>query len=148
GREPLLHALHLGRSSPAGFRPGHRELAAMTTGRDGLGALAVAVRAAVAEHRGARDPVGFAAAVDSARQHDGDTATSAMLCGQLLGAAHGPTAIPRTWLAHLPVGMIEQLVDEAITEFGPRSAQPQRARRGTGSSSTDAPAGTAPRDAD
>src|SRR5699024_2017529 len=83
GREPLLHALHLGRSSPAGFRPGHRELAAMTTGRDGLGALAVAVRAAVAEHRGARDPVGFAAAVDSARQHDGDTATSAMLCGQL-----------------------------------------------------------------
>ncbi|MFD0486634.1 ADP-ribosylglycohydrolase family protein [Saccharopolyspora spinosporotrichia] len=43
-----------------------------------------------------------------------------MLCGQLLGALHGPTAIPAEWLAELPeFRLLERLATDAAAEFGP-----------------------------
>ncbi|MGP4016395.1 ADP-ribosylglycohydrolase family protein [Saccharopolyspora sp. 5N708] len=113
-RTPLTRALRLGRSSPAGLRPGRAHLDAMRPGRSGLDALAVAVRVATA----CEDD--FAGAIRSASEHSGDAATSAMLCGQLLGALHGPTAIPAEWLADLPItALVERLAADAATEFGP-----------------------------
>ncbi|CAM00789.1 ADP-ribosylglycohydrolase [Saccharopolyspora erythraea NRRL 2338] len=110
----LAHALRLGLSSPAGALPARRHLDSMGEGRSGLGALAVAIRVATA------CPDDFAAAVRIAADHGGDTASSAMLCGQLLGALHGPTAIPAEWLAELPeFRLLERLATDAAAEFGP-----------------------------
>lgn len=114
GRAPLAHALRLGRNSPAGLRPRRPHLDAMTPGRSGLDALAVAVRVAMS----CQDD--FASAIFSAADHGGDAASSAMLCGQLLGALRGPTAIPRDWLADLPItAIVERISEDAAAEFGP-----------------------------
>ncbi|RRO19302.1 ADP-ribosylglycohydrolase family protein [Saccharopolyspora rhizosphaerae] len=111
GRTALGEALRLGMLSPAGFRPGRAHLGAS---RSGLGALAVAARVALA----CEDD--FAAALAAATEHDGDAASAAMLCGQLLGALHGPTAIPAELLERLPiVEVVERLGRDAATEFGP-----------------------------
>jgi ADP-ribosylglycohydrolase len=111
GRTALGDALRLGLLSPAGFRPGPAHLGA---NRSGLGALAVAARVALA----CEDD--FGAAIASAAEHGGDTASTAMLCGQLLGALRGPTAIPAQLLEHLPIlDVIERLGRDAATEFGP-----------------------------
>ncbi|TWF91594.1 ADP-ribosylglycohydrolase family protein [Saccharopolyspora dendranthemae] len=111
GRTALGDALKLGLLSPAGFRPGPAHLG---TSRSGLGALAVAARVSLA----CEDD--FRAAITSASEHDGDAASAAVLCGQLLGALHGPTAIPADMLERLPVlDVIERLGRDAATEFGP-----------------------------
>ncbi len=113
-RTPLTRALWLGRMSPAGFRPRRAHLDAMRPGRSGLDALAIAVRVSTA----CEDD--FAGAIASASEHSGDAATSAVLCGQLLGALHGPTAIPVEWLEKLPITtLIERIAADAATEFGP-----------------------------
>lgn len=111
-RSTLGDAVRLGRLSPAGFRPGPAHLA--RSGRSGLDTLAVAARVALA----CRDD--FDTAITSAGVHGGDTAGSAMLCGQLLGALHGPTAIPVEWRDRLPITeLIERLAADAAVEFGP-----------------------------
>ncbi|MEB3367916.1 ADP-ribosylglycohydrolase family protein [Saccharopolyspora mangrovi] len=111
GRTTLGDALRLGLLSPAGSRPGLEHLG---TCRSGLGALAVAARVALA----CDDD--FGAAIASAAEHDGDAASAAMLCGQLLGALHGPTAIPAELLERLPIiDVVERLGRDAATEFGP-----------------------------
>lgn len=107
----LERAVQLGRLSPAGLRPRRRHLAAMS-GRGALDTLALALRISVAC---AGDFVG---AVESATEHGGDTATTAVLCGQLIGALRGPTVVPARWRAELPVtGIVEQLAVDAVTEF-------------------------------
>lgn len=114
GRTPLRRALRLGQISPAGLRPRRRNLDATQPGRSGLDALAVAVRVSSA----CEDD--FAAAIGSASEHSGDAATAAVLCGQLLGALHGPTAIPPEWLEELPIiALVERLSADAAREFGP-----------------------------
>lgn len=111
--ESLTHALRLGQNSPAGFQPARTQLEAMGAGRNGVDALGIAIRVALA----CSDD--FAAAIRSAADHGGDAATSAMLCGQLLGALHGPAVIPRQWLDELPLrGLVEQLAGTASQEFG------------------------------
>ncbi|WP_433871839.1 ADP-ribosylglycohydrolase family protein [Saccharopolyspora sp. CA-218241] len=113
GRPKLARARGLGEASPAGFAPGPAELDAMALGRSGLDALAIAVRCALA----APD---FATAVRAASRHGGDSASSAMLCGLLLGALHGPTAVPERWRTALPItGLVERIAEDAATEFGP-----------------------------
>ncbi|MER7462865.1 ADP-ribosylglycohydrolase family protein [Streptomyces sp. NPDC097981] len=63
-------------------------------GRDAEDALAVAVYCALV----AEDiPHGLRLAVN----HDGDSTATGALCGALLGALHGETALPGTWLADL-----------------------------------------------
>ncbi|MER5392845.1 ADP-ribosylglycohydrolase family protein [Saccharopolyspora sp. NPDC002686] len=113
-RSTFAHALRLGHVSPAGFHPGPQNLNAMQSGRSGLDALAIAMRVAVA----CEDD--FAAAIRAASDHDGDTASSAMLCGQLLGALRGPTAIPAELLDELPItSLVERIAVDAAAEFGP-----------------------------
>lgn len=113
-RATLGHALRLGRISPAGAHPGPDHLDAMQPGRSGLAALAVAVRVAVA----CEDD--FGTAVRAASDHSGDTASAAVLCGQLLGARHGPTAIPAELRDALPITpLVERIATDAATEFGP-----------------------------
>ncbi|MER7012556.1 ADP-ribosylglycohydrolase family protein [Saccharopolyspora sp. NPDC000359] len=110
-RTTFAHALRLGRVSPAGAHPGPAHLDAMQPGRSGLAALAVAMRVAVA----CEDD--FAAAVRAASAH---TPSSAALCGQLLGALHGPTAIPADLLDALPItALVERIATDAAAEFGP-----------------------------
>ncbi|GAA2350191.1 hypothetical protein GCM10009854_29950 [Saccharopolyspora halophila] len=111
-RSTLGDAVRLGRLSPAGFRPGPSHLA--RPGRSGLDTLAVAARVALA----CQDD--FDAAIASAGVHGGDAAGSAALCGQLLGALHGPTAIPDGWRDRLPITeLVERLATDAAVEFGP-----------------------------
>ncbi|MDA3646595.1 ADP-ribosylglycohydrolase family protein [Saccharopolyspora indica] len=113
-RTALSHALRLGLVSPAGSHPSPANLDAMQPGRSGLDALAVAMRVALACEED------FAAAVRSASDHSGDTASSAMLCGQLLGALRGPTAIPAELLDALPItSLVERIAGDAAAEFGP-----------------------------
>lgn len=111
--EILSVALRLGHNRPAGFLPARKQIEAMGAGRSGAGTLAIAIRAALT---GLDD---FATAIEVAASHDGDIATSAMVCGQLLGTLHGPTAIPEQWLANLPVALIECIASDATKEFGP-----------------------------
>ncbi|GAA0532062.1 hypothetical protein GCM10011581_16540 [Saccharopolyspora subtropica] len=114
GRTALLHAVRLGRLSPAGLRPGRAQLDAMRPGRSGLDALAIAFRTALA----CEDD--FAAAIRAASDHSGDPASSAVICGQLLGALHGPTAIPARWREQLPItSLVERIAEDAAAEFGP-----------------------------
>lgn len=113
GRGPLERALRLGRLSPAGQRPDREQLDAVRTGRSGLDALAVGVRAA------AGNPDDFSAAVRAAAEHSGDTASAALVCGQLLGALRGAAGIPQQLLDRLPArSTIERLSADAVTEFG------------------------------
>ncbi|MGW5643567.1 ADP-ribosylglycohydrolase family protein [Saccharopolyspora sp. NPDC003752] len=121
GRTALTRALRLGRLSPAGFRPGRTHLDAMSTGRSGLDALAIAARVATA----CEDD--FAGAVESASLHSADAAA---LCGQLLGALHGPTAIPPRWREELPIiELVERISGDAATEFGPYPDESDRWQR-------------------
>lgn len=114
GRGPLERALRLGRLSPAGQRPGRDQLDAVRPGRTGLDALAVGVRTA------ASNPDDFSAAVHAAAEHSGDTASAALICGQLLGALHGAAGIPQHLLDRLPARRTTELLTaDAVTEFGP-----------------------------
>ncbi|MER5392846.1 type VII secretion system-associated protein [Saccharopolyspora sp. NPDC002686] len=75
-------------------------------------ALAIAVAAALAH------PNSFADAVSLAATHSGNTATTAAICGSLLGAARGTEQIPAEWLEELELR-------EVLTEL---VADEQRAR--------------------
>lgn len=109
----LTNALRLGRNRPAGFLPGRAQIDAMGPGRSGLDVLSIAIRAATAATED------FPAAIRIAAEHGGDAGTSAMLCGQLLGALHGPAVIPAGWLSELELRpMVERLTEQAVTEFG------------------------------
>ena len=124
----LVQALRLGRNSPAGHLPSRRHLdamRAMNPGHRAVEALGIAIRVALA------CPDDLTRALDIASDHGGDRAASAMVCGQLLGALHGPTAVPSRQVRALPVhGVVERLVDDAVTEFGPHpSRSPEWDRR-------------------
>ena len=113
-QDELARALRLGKNCPPGFLPTRTQIEAMNAGRSAVEALSIAIRVAMA----CGDD--FTAAIEVAASHGGDTATSAMVCGQLLGALHGPTVIPKQWLKDLAARpLAEQLADDAATEFGP-----------------------------
>lgn len=114
GVVPMREAAWFDEHRPVGRRPTRRNLEAMTDGRTGAGALAIAVRAALA------CPDDFDTAVGIAADHHGDTVTSAVVCGQLLGVLHGPTAIPPARREALAIGpLVERLSADAAEEFGP-----------------------------
>ncbi|MCA1196074.1 ADP-ribosylglycohydrolase family protein [Saccharopolyspora sp. 6V] len=110
----LDRALHLGSTSPVGFVPGAAQLDAMSPGRTGTEALSAALRITAA------CPDDFTAAIAAATDHAGDTRSTAVLCGQLLGAAHGPAAIPLPGTGKPAVlAVLERLAEDAAAEFGP-----------------------------
>ena len=107
----VTRAVSLGRDSPPGFLPAQEHVEAAHPGRDGASSLGAALRIALA---GERDVPG---ALAVAADHD---PTTAVICGQLLGALHGPTALPQRCLLDLPpAAPVERLSADAVAEFGP-----------------------------
>ena len=52
--------------------------------------------------------------------HSGDSDSTGAICGNILGAIHGPAAIPAEWLDRLELrDVTEQLTRDALTEFSP-----------------------------
>jgi ADP-ribosylglycohydrolase len=50
--------------------------------------------------------------------HSGDSDSTGTVCGSLLGAVHGETALPGEWLAELEGrGTILQLADDLVLEL-------------------------------
>ncbi|MFE2937659.1 ADP-ribosylglycohydrolase family protein [Streptomyces sp. NPDC059255] len=94
GHEPVTAALRQALDLVRQGVPGPEQIAALGDGRTAESALAVAVYCAlVAEdvRQGLRLAV----------NHDGPSAATGTLCGSLLGAMHGETALPPAWLAEL-----------------------------------------------
>lgn len=130
----LTSAVRLGRNRPPGFLPGRSQLDAMGAGTSGLDALSIAIRVVGA------CPDDFATAVRIAADHQGDRASSAMLCGQLLGAAHGPAVIPADWLDELPMRpVLERLSDTAGGRLTETAAPTSTERKATTTRQEDGP---------
>lgn len=92
----------------------------MSPGSSGVDALGIAIRSALACEDDMETALGIAA------DHGGDTATSTMVCGQLLGALHGPTALPSRWVRALRLrNVVERMSEDAATEFGPQPSESQ-----------------------
>jgi ADP-ribosylglycohydrolase len=99
-------AVALGRPTPESIEA---ELGGGWTGEE---ALAIGVCAALAAED-VRD--GLLLAVN----HSGDSDSTGAICGNILGAMRGTSAIPRQWLAELELrDVIEQLTGDALAEFG------------------------------
>ncbi|AXG79555.1 ADP-ribosylglycohydrolase family protein [Streptomyces paludis] len=94
GHEPVTEALQQAMAAVRQGAPGPSVIASLGEGRTAESALAVGVYCAlVAEdvRQGLRLAV----------NHDGPSAATASLCGALLGALHGETALPPAWVAEL-----------------------------------------------
>jgi ADP-ribosylglycohydrolase len=75
-------------------------------------ALAIAVCAALAGED-------MRQALLLAVNHSGDSDSTGAICGNILGAMQGTTAIPEEWLAGLELrDVIEQITRDALAEFG------------------------------
>ncbi|MHA6802846.1 type VII secretion system-associated protein [Salinifilum ghardaiensis] len=86
---------------------------ALGSGWAGHEALAIAVCAALATET-------VAQAVMTAVNHSGASDTTGALCGALVGARYGSTALPGVWLRDLRQReLVEQLTADALREFGP-----------------------------
>ncbi|QFU94756.1 ADP-ribosylglycohydrolase family protein [Amycolatopsis sp. YIM 10] len=56
----------------------------------------------------------------AAVNHSGDSDSTGAICGNIAGALYGPNAIRASWLERLELrGAIEELVADALAEFGP-----------------------------
>ncbi|MFI1647794.1 ADP-ribosylglycohydrolase family protein [Streptomyces avidinii] len=101
GHQPVTDALQRALAAVTQGSPGPEAVEALSPGGDGpdgpeeaADALAVAVYCALV----AEDvPQGLRLAVN----HGGDSIAAGALCGALLGALHGETALPAAWLAEL-----------------------------------------------
>ncbi|MBF6210957.1 ADP-ribosylglycohydrolase family protein [Nocardia puris] len=84
-------------------------------------ALAIAVYSALwAESAGGPTEQIFRTGILLSVNHSGDSDATASLCGNLLGAHHGPRAIPTPWLTPLDAApVITTLATAYCTEFGP-----------------------------
>lgn len=77
-------------------------------------ALAIGVYAALAYP----DPADVRKALLLAVNHSGDTDSTGSICGNLLGALHGETALPSDWVAEVEGrGTILELADDFALEF-------------------------------
>ncbi|EQD83401.1 ADP-ribosylglycohydrolase, partial [Saccharopolyspora erythraea D] len=77
-------------------------------------ALAIAVCAALSTD-------GIAAAVMVAVNHSGDSDSTGAICGNIVGALYGATALPGVWLRDLQHrALVEVLAKDALMEFGPQ----------------------------
>lgn len=112
-RYEVRHAVWLGTNRPAERLPNRHNIEAARRGRTGSSTLAIALRAVLA------CPDDFRGAVSIAADHAGDTATSAMLCGQLMGVVNGPNVVEPE-LARSDIGAVtERMATATAAEFGP-----------------------------
>ncbi|MFD4926201.1 ADP-ribosylglycohydrolase family protein [Streptomyces goshikiensis] len=113
GHQPVTDALLRAASAVTGTAPGPETVASLASG-DGRGAedaLAVAVYCALV----AEDvPHGLRLAVNQG----GDSTATGALCGALLGALHGETALPPAWLTALEGrAAVLELADDLALEM-------------------------------
>ncbi|WP_233576577.1 ADP-ribosylglycohydrolase family protein [Saccharopolyspora rhizosphaerae] len=67
-------------------------------------------------------------ALKIAVHHDGDSDSTAAICGNIVGALHGVGALPLDWLAELELrDVVEQMALDCVAEFGRGGFQPGRA---------------------
>ncbi|MEV7521575.1 ADP-ribosylglycohydrolase family protein [Streptomyces sp. NPDC091371] len=94
GHQPVTDALQRALAAVTAAPPGPETVEALADTHGAEDALAVALYCALV----AEDvPHGLRLAVD----HGGDSPATGALCGALLGALHGETALPAAWLADL-----------------------------------------------
>ncbi|WP_066954235.1 ADP-ribosylglycohydrolase family protein [Streptomyces lushanensis] len=94
GHQPVTEALQRALGTVRQGIPGPGRISALGDGRAAEDTLAVAVYCALV---GEDIRHGLRLAVN----HDGSSCATATLCGSLLGALHGETALPPAWLAEL-----------------------------------------------
>ncbi|MBQ6643238.1 MAG: type VII secretion system-associated protein, partial [Saccharopolyspora sp.] len=83
-------------------------------GWSGHEALAIAVCAALSSD-------GVGPAVMAAVNHSGDSDSTAAICGAIVGAQHGVSAVPGVWLRDLRLReTVQSLAADALVEFGPQ----------------------------
>jgi ADP-ribosyl-[dinitrogen reductase] hydrolase len=114
-----VDAVEAGRALAGRGRPEPEELESLGGGWTGEEALAIAVAAALSG-------TDLADALLLAVNHSGDSDSTGMLCGNLLGARDGLAAVPQGWLHELE---LRDLVIATATALA------QRARRRTGGAS-------------
>lgn len=128
GGQPVTDALQRAAAAVPQGTPTAQTVEALTTGdgRSAEDALAVAVYCALV----AEDvPHGLRLAVN----HGGDSTATGALCGALLGALHGETALPGAWLAQLEGrATLLELADDFALEMtqGPSLHGPAAASSG------------------
>ncbi|MEV4728932.1 ADP-ribosylglycohydrolase family protein [Saccharopolyspora sp. NPDC049426] len=67
-------------------------------------------------------------ALKIAVHHDGDSDSTGAICGNIVGALQGVSALPLDWLAELELrDVIEQMALDCVAEFGRGGFQPGRA---------------------
>jgi ADP-ribosylglycohydrolase len=113
GHEPteqlLASASDLARE---GVPTGERLKEQLGSGWNAHEALAIAVCAALATES-------ISSAVTTAVNHSGDSDTTGAVCGTIVGARYGQTAVPGVWLRDLQQReVLETAAREALTEFG------------------------------
>lgn len=126
GYEETARALDAATALAAQGEPTPERVETLGAGWTGEEALAIGVYAALAAERWARtDGPGGLAALGGlgllvAVNHSGDSDSTAMICGNLLGAGHGPEAFPRPWRDRLEIAdLVVTLAAECAAEYGP-----------------------------
>ncbi|MBT2452222.1 ADP-ribosylglycohydrolase family protein [Streptomyces sp. ISL-43] len=136
GHQPVTDALQRALAAVTAGAPSPKTIEALSSGdgdgdgdgdgRDAEDVLAIAVYCALVAENVAH---GLRLAVN----HGGDSASTAALCGALLGAQHGETALPAGWLAGLEGrATILELADDFALEMtqGPALHSPSSASPG------------------
>jgi ADP-ribosylglycohydrolase len=102
----------------AGREPGPREVERLGAGWVAEEALGIAVYCGLA----CPDPADVRAALLLSINHTGDSDSTGSICGNLLGAWHGETALPPDWVADLQGrGTMLELADDFVAECTQRS---------------------------
>jgi ADP-ribosylglycohydrolase len=92
GHRETLEAVHRAATLAAGPTPTHEAVAALGAGWVGEEALGIALFCAM------RFGADFRSAVCAAANHDGDSDSTASICGAIVGTAHGVEALPKSWV--------------------------------------------------
>ncbi|MCX5198501.1 ADP-ribosylglycohydrolase family protein [Streptomyces sp. NBC_00249] len=132
GHQPVTDALRRALTAVTRGAPGPNAVEALSAGdgRDAEDVLAVAVYCALVAEDVAH---GLRLAVN----HGGDSTAAGAVCGALLGALHGETALPAAWLTELEGrATVLELADDFALEMtqgpalhGPKSSSPAWAAR-------------------
>lgn len=120
GHEETTRALDAAMALVAEGEPTPEKVESLGAGWTGEEALAIGVYAAFAAERWTQPngPGGLGLLV--AVNHSGDSDSTAMICGNLLGAGHGPEAFPRPWRDRLEAAdAVRRLAADCALEFGP-----------------------------
>ena len=110
--EETARALDRARTLAGYGDPSPERVESLGQGWTGEEALAIAVYAALAR------PTDPRAALRVAAAHGGDSDSTAAICGQLLGAALGESALPADWLAELEGrDLVARVADDLVDEL-------------------------------